>query len=76
MTTKEQLQELNSRLSNIASELRDDIQRLQDKIANTPGAEDVSAELEALQNTVTTLESLDVPDEEESPSEGDSSENV
>lgn len=67
MTLKEQLQAYNARLSTITEELRSDFQRLNDKIASTPAAEDVSAELAALDSSIGNLEGLDQPNPEPEP---------
>ena len=65
MTLKETLQGFNDRLDTLTAELRDDFDRLNEKIANTPVAEDVSAELASLDSKISSLEGLDQPDPDE-----------
>ena len=63
MTLKEDLAAIDTRLGNIGSELSEDIQALELKLANSPVLEDVQPELESLRAKVAFLEGLDRPDD-------------
>lgn len=69
MSLKETLQGFNDRLDTITAELREDFDRLNEKISNTPVAEDVSEELASLDSKITALSGLDQPDPETVPEE-------
>lgn len=62
MTLKQDLRDLNTQLNDIGDKLDADLKRLEDKIANTPAAEDVSQEVADLRSSVTRLQGLDRPD--------------
>lgn len=65
MGLKADLQQLNSDLNDVGDKLDADLKRLEDKIANTPAAEDVSEEIGELRSTVSRLQGLDRPDPEQ-----------
>lgn len=62
MSLKSDLRDLNTNLNDIGDKLDADLKRLEDKIADTPAAEDVSQEVSDLRATVERLQGLDRPD--------------
>lgn len=62
MGLKDDLRQLNVDLAGALDNVSADLRRLEDKIANTPAAEDVSAELAALRESVARAQGLDIPD--------------
>jgi hypothetical protein len=64
MGLKEDLQGYSQRIETAVGELSSDFDALKEKLANSPAAEDVSAELEALGSSISKLEGLDQPDVE------------
>jgi hypothetical protein len=67
VSLKQDLRDLNTELNSGLDAVAADIQRLEDKIANTPVAEDVSEELASLRQTVERLRGLDLPDPDTAP---------
>ena len=69
MGLKQDLQAYNDRLDTITGELRSDFQALNDKLANTPAAEDVSEEMASLGQKISNLEGLDQPNVSQLPAD-------
>lgn len=64
MGLKDDLRQLNVDLKGALDNIASDQQRLEEKLSNSPVAEDVSEELAALRSSVQRAQSLDVPDTE------------
>jgi hypothetical protein len=67
---KDELRQLNTDLNSGLDNVASDLTRLEEKIANTPAAEDVSEELASLRSTVNRLQGLDIPDPEQAGDSG------
>lgn len=67
MTLKEDLRGIATDLNDIFNNIEADLQRLEDKIANTPAAEDVSEEVASLRASVDRGRGLDLPDPATAP---------
>lgn len=67
MSLKSDLRQLNTDINAGLDAVDADLRRLEEKIANTPVAEDVSEELTSLRATAERLRGLDLPDPETAP---------
>lgn len=70
MGLKDDLRQLNADFSSGIDAVAADQQRLEEKLSNSPVAEDVSEELASLRANVTRLQGLDLPDPEQVPDSG------